>query len=104
MKKRKKTDTRAHTLCVCFELFRYVFRLTGGTTCVTLGCILPSIIYLKLYNGLRVTQKQKVSRTILMLLAAFGVVSGVVCTWSAIRAVDKADSEIRHHHHHHPHQ
>ena len=81
----------------------YVFRLTGGSTCVTLGCILPSLIYLKLYHRLKVTTKHKVTRNVLFALATFGLVSGCLCTWSAVLAVDKADSEIRHHHYHHHH-
>ena len=81
----------------------FVFRLTGGSTCVTLGCILPSLIYLKLYHQVDRSSRgvgTKVSKRVLLGLAAFGLVSGVICTWSAVVDVDKADSEIRHHHHH----
>ena len=86
----------------------YVFRLTGGSTCVTLGCILPSLIYLKLHSQVRGNARtnRKVSRRTLTALAVFGVLSGIICTWSAVVDVDKApfqDSAIRHHQHHHHH-
>jgi sodium-coupled neutral amino acid transporter 10 len=78
-----------------------VFRLTGGSTCVTLGCILPSLIYLRLYSTLKVERggggenansKKVIPKTTLYALAIFGIISGVICTHAALMDVEKDPS------------